>query len=209
MRVAILIPASVAILGAVNPRSDTSHAATQRVPLPESSAGEPSALIRLIRRSEVIGWSDSYNHSTPSAPMPLCRSQIARVNAAASPGACSLEIKRKSFPHAVALTKGTMELFFTRLWPSSPAGSVVFGSQQLPHSPKLIGEILAYTDRTTYGFEGWRVMYLREAAKQESTGVCSVHGAPTRMPVGQSSIFFLCVFSNHLSSETFISLTDL
>jgi hypothetical protein len=52
-------------------------------------------------------------------------------------------------------------------------------------------------------------MYLREAAKQESTGVCSVHGAPTRMPVGQSSIFFLCVFSNHLSSETFISLTDL
>src|SRR5580692_9768745 len=84
------------------------YAATHLVPLPESSASEPSALIKRISKSaEACG----YIHSTPSAPIPSCRLHIRRVSPAMSAGARSSlripeSINRKSLPQALAFTNG-------------------------------------------------------------------------------------------------------
>src|SRR6185312_11661660 len=48
------------------------------------------------------------NHSTPSAPTPLWRSQRRRVNSAISGGAAAPSIIRKSLPQALALVKGIL-----------------------------------------------------------------------------------------------------
>src|SRR5208337_4432124 len=53
------------------------QAATQRVPLPDISASEPSAFRRQTPRSASLAGK---THSTPSAPTPLCRSQMRRLN---------------------------------------------------------------------------------------------------------------------------------
>src|ERR1039457_2601874 len=93
------------------------HAATQRVPLPEISASEPSAFSSRTRRSASVAGS---THSTPSAPMPLCRSQIRRLKERISLGAWAESTIRKSLPQAVALTKGMLAI-------SVALGSCAFG----------------------------------------------------------------------------------
>ena len=59
------------------------QAATQRVPLPEISASEPSAFNSRTAKSASLAGK---THSTPSAPTPLCRSQMRRVKAWISTG---------------------------------------------------------------------------------------------------------------------------
>src|SRR5271157_5266714 len=89
------------------------HAATQRVPLPEISASEPSAFSSRTRRSASVAGNI---HSTPSAPTPLCRSQMRRLNK---------WMIRKSLPQAVAFTKGTLAI------------SVALGDRGVRHSHDL------------------------------------------------------------------------
>src|SRR6202035_2160868 len=105
------------------PRSEQRYAATQRVPLPEISASEPSALISRISTS-AVAWG--YIHSTPSAPTPSWRLQICCVNAAMSEeasarSACDKSIKRKSFPQALAFTNGIPGVFVLTPIPLGPA----------------------------------------------------------------------------------------
>ena len=99
----VFTPASVWMLTESCPCSEQYHAATQRVPLPEISASEPSAFIRRIPKSASLADT---THSTPSAPTPLWRSQMWQLNPAISSGAWSMEIIRKSLPQALALTNG-------------------------------------------------------------------------------------------------------
>src|SRR5271165_288814 len=83
------------------------HAATHRVPLPEISASEPSAFSSRMPTSASFAGS---THSTPSAPTPLCRSQMLRLKDAMSLGACTMSTIRKSLPQAVAFRKGTLAI---------------------------------------------------------------------------------------------------
>src|SRR5216684_3286363 len=78
-------------------------AATQRVPLPEISASDPSALNSRARMS--ASWAGN-NHSTPSAPMPRWRSHIRLLKPPISAGTYAPSTIRKSLPHALALTNG-------------------------------------------------------------------------------------------------------
>src|SRR5947208_2657621 len=87
------------------PFCDTQYAATQRVPFPEISASDPSALNNRARTSASLFWSGK-SHSTPSAPIPLWRSQMRRVKAAMSEGVWMPSTIRKSLPHAEALVNG-------------------------------------------------------------------------------------------------------
>src|SRR6516164_3812044 len=102
----IFTPASVSMRTvSLDACSEQYQAATQRVPLPEISASEPSAFTSFTRRSAV---SDGIVHSTPSAPTPLRRSHIVRVSACRSPEKADAAMITKSCPQAVALTKGIL-----------------------------------------------------------------------------------------------------
>ena len=65
-------PAPVRIATSVLSSREQTSAATQRVPLPEISASEPSAL---MRRAITLASLSEDSHSTPSAPIPIWRSQ--------------------------------------------------------------------------------------------------------------------------------------
>src|SRR3984893_15371712 len=100
----VLIPAPVRIANFFFAFSEQRYAATQRVPLPEISASDPSAL-KSRARTSASGVGNS--HSTPSAPTPSCRSQIRLLKPVISADRCMPSIIRKSLPQALALTKGT------------------------------------------------------------------------------------------------------
>jgi hypothetical protein len=78
-----------------------SHAATQRVPLPESSASLPSALKR--RRKKVPSDLRSRN-SIPSAPMLVLRAHRRFASCAWRRLASFSSMIKKSFPQAWAFT---------------------------------------------------------------------------------------------------------
>src|SRR5271157_2419009 len=103
VRSQVLSPAPVLMTADVRLCSAQYHAATHRVPLPEISASEPSALSKRIATSASDAGS---THSTPSAPTPLWRSHICRLKPAMPTGACSIPMIRKSLPQAVDFTKG-------------------------------------------------------------------------------------------------------
>src|ERR1035437_10160411 len=107
VRVQVFRPAPVRMTAELRSFSAQYHAATQRVPLPEISASEPSAFSRRTTRSASVAGN---THSTPSAPTPLCRSQIRRLKEQISPGAWAKSMIRKSLPQAVALTNGILAI---------------------------------------------------------------------------------------------------
>src|ERR1039457_2912441 len=98
VRKQVFSPAPVRMTTELRLFSAQYHAAAQRVPLPEISASEPSAFSRRTPRSASVAGN---THSTPSAPTPLCRSQIRRLKEQISLGAWAKSMIRKSLPQAV------------------------------------------------------------------------------------------------------------
>src|SRR5215472_16466651 len=97
----VRLPPCVSKTISVRPSLWASHVATQRVPLPLSSASLPSAL--KSRRKNVPSGLRSRN-SMPSAPTPVCRSHNLFASAACLPAVALSSITRKSLPQACAFT---------------------------------------------------------------------------------------------------------
>src|SRR3954447_24284524 len=137
------------------PSEVASHAATQRVPLPESSASLPSAL-NSRKKNSPLGLRS--RNSIPSAPILVLRLHNFRARVACWRLATSSSRIRKSFPHACALTKGIITAsFFLTIAKHYNLVCPIALTQSLKH---LLVALAVRRDKEAYSLEPSYVVFL-------------------------------------------------